>query len=120
MICDRDVAPRVKRTAVVGAGASRVTTGVLGGRPTAVVACFDARALFVIDLQTMLTRSVVPNLSGPFDLELDEERARVYVSDFRSSVIRVIDLGALTDSQGEASAAVIATLGTPRVLQELR
>jgi hypothetical protein len=114
-----DVA-RVKRTAVVGAGASRVTTGMLGGRPTAVVACFDARALFVIDLQTMLTRSVVPNLSGPYDLELDEQRQRVYLADFRSSVIRVIDLSELARTQGEASAAVIATLGRPRVLQELQ
>ena len=111
---------RIKRTAVVGAGASRVTTGMLGDRLTAVVACFDARAVFVIDVETMLTRSVVPNLSGPFEIELDEVRARVYVADFRSSVIRVIDLSALAESQGEASAAVIATLGEPRVLQELR
>jgi hypothetical protein len=111
---------RVKRTAVVGAGASRLASGMLGGRPTAVVACFDSRALYVIDLETMLTLSVVPNLSGPFEIVLDEERERLYVADFRSSVIRIVDLSRLADSQGETSAAVIATLGKPRVVQELR
>lgn len=111
---------RVKRTTVVGAGASRVATGVLGGRPTAVVASFDARALFIIDLETMLTRSVVPNLSGPFEIVFDQDRELVYVTDFRSSVIRVVDLSALAQTQGEASARVIATLGAPRVVQELR
>ncbi len=111
---------RVKRTAVVGAGASRLAAGVVGGRATAVVACFDARALFVIDLETMLTVSVVPNLSGPFDIVLDEERERLYVADFRSSVIRVVDLSRLADSQGERAATVIATVGMPRVIQELR
>jgi hypothetical protein len=111
---------RVKRTAVVGGGASRLAFGDVGGRPTAVVACFDARALFIIDVETMLTISVVPNLSGPFEIELDEERQRVYVADFRSSVIRVVDLSQLAGTQGGQSAGVIATLGKPRVIQELR
>jgi hypothetical protein len=111
---------RIKRTAVVGIGASRVAAGTLRGRPTAIVACFDARELFVIDLETMLTRSVVPNLSGPFELLFDEARERVYVADFRSSVIRIVDLSELAETQGEASARVVATLGAPRVLQELR
>jgi hypothetical protein len=35
-------------------------------------------------------------------------------------VIRIVDLSRLADSQGETSAAVIATLGKPRVIQELR
>jgi hypothetical protein len=111
---------RVKRIAVVGGGAARLASGMLGGRPIAIVACFDARALFVVDLQTMLTLSVVPNLSGPFEIEFDEARERLYVADFRSSVIRVIDLRELAGSQGERSAVLIATLGKPRVVQELR
>ena len=93
-----DVLPsraRVDRTVVVGAGASRLVTGSVGGRRLAVVSCFDSREVFVIDLRTMLTSGVVPNLSGPFDLALDEERQLAYVADFRSSVIRIIDLSPL-------------------------
>ena len=40
----------------------------------------------------MLPLSVVPHLSGPFDLQYDEVRELVYVADYHSSVIRVLDL----------------------------
>jgi hypothetical protein len=111
---------RVKHTAVVSAGASRISTGILGDTPVAVVSCFTARMIYVIDVSTMLTRSVVPNLSGPFDLVLDEARRKLYVTDFRSSVIRVMDLSGLEDTQGMVSARLVATIGAPRVVQELR
>lgn len=118
---ERAYGVRVKRATVVGEGASRVATGTLqDGRPIAVVACFDSREIYVIDLTTMLPRSVVPNLSGPFDIALDQDRALVYVTDFRSSVIRVLDLAPLLNSVGEAPVEVVATIGKTRVLQELR
>jgi hypothetical protein len=118
-----DVRPfhaRVDRTVVVGLGASHVVTGSVAGRRLAVVSCFDSRQLFVIDLRTMLTRGVVPNLSGPFALELDEERQLVYVADFRSSVIRVIDLSPLSEGRGDQPIGIVATIGKPKVLQELQ
>ncbi len=111
---------RVDRTAVVGIGASRVVTGDVAGKRLAAVSCFDSRELFVIDLQTMLTAGVVPNLSGPFDLALDEARQLVYVADFRSSVIRVIDLAPLSEGRGDQAIGIVATVGEPRILQELR
>jgi sugar lactone lactonase YvrE len=85
-----------------------------------VVACFDARELFVIDLITMLPRSVVPNLSGPYEIALDEQRQLLYVADFRSSVIRIVDLSPIAAGDGEAPVQVVATLGEPQVLQELK
>lgn len=111
---------RVERTVVVGAGASRIKTGVIGGREIAVVSCFDSRELFVIDLETMLTRGVVPNLSGPFEVALDEARQLVYLADFRSSVIRVIDVSPVSAGVSDKPVRVIATIGVPRVLQELK
>jgi hypothetical protein len=111
---------RVARTAVVGLGASRVVTGEVAGKRLAIVTCFDSRELFVIDLQTMLVAGVVPNLSGPFDLALDEARQLVYVADFRSSVIRVIDLAPLSEGRGDQAIGVVATVGKPRILQELQ
>lgn len=111
---------RVTSTIVVGAGASQVVTGTIDGRPLALVSCFGSRQLFVIDLTNMLVRSVVPNFSGPFSLALDEFRKRAYVADFSSSVIRIIDLAPLFDGSGDRAARIVATLGNPKILQELR
>ena len=111
----------VDRAVEVGAGPQKVVTGVLDGRPFAIVACFYARQLSVIDLGTMLTRSVVPNLSGPYDLVLDEARKLLYVVDFRSSVIRVVGLKPVVEPDlFDQPVRVIATIGTPQVLPELQ
>jgi hypothetical protein len=115
-------AARVERSIALGVGAQRIVTGTLGGRPFAIVACFDARQLFVIDLNTMIVRSVVPNLSGPFDLAIDEARRLLYLTDFRSSVIRVVDLAPAADASTDSAkpVRVVATLGRPQVLPELQ
>jgi hypothetical protein len=111
----------VDRAVEVGTGPQKVVTGTLDGRPFAIVACFDARQLSVIDLGTMLTRSVVPNLSGPYDLVLDQARKLLYVVDFRSSVIRVVGLKPVVDPDlFDQPVRVIATIGTPQVLPELQ
>jgi hypothetical protein len=111
----------VDRAVEVGAGPTKVVTGTLDGRPFAIVACFYARQLSVIDLGTMLTRSVVPNLSGPYDLVLDEARKLLYVVDFRSSVIRVVGLKPVVEPDlFDQPVRVIATIGTPQVLPELQ
>jgi hypothetical protein len=111
---------RVKGTTALGAGASRLAAGIVDDIPVAVVACFDSREVALVDLRTMLTRSVVPNLSGPYGIALDEVRKLVYVTDFRSSVIRILDIAPALQPGGSAPIEVVATLGRPRVLQELR
>jgi hypothetical protein len=111
----------VDRAVEVGSGPQKVVTGMLDGRPFAIVACFYARQLSVIDLGTMLTRSVVPNLSGPYDLVLDQARKLLYVVDFRSSVIRVVGLKPVVEPDlFDQPVRVIATIGTPQVLPELQ
>ena len=111
---------RVKGMTELGFGASRVVSAVVDGVPIAIVASFDARELALIDLRTMLTRSVIPNLSGPFAVALDPVRQRVYCTDFRSSVIRILDIAPALDPDNADPVEVVATLGSPRVLQELR
>jgi hypothetical protein len=112
-------AARVLRTIVVGTAPTRLSYGVIDGRPLAVVACFGAREIVVVDLATLHVRSVVPNLSGPFEVTLDAPRKRLYVADFRSSVIRIVDLSPVVDGDGDRAARVAATLGKPQILQEL-
>lgn len=119
---------RVSRITEVGQGATRVVAGTVGtpGAPdavrVAVVSCFDSREVYVVDLATGLARSVVRNLSGPFELALDGLRARLYVADFRSSIVRVLDLAPVmrAGAGGETTARLIATIGAPRIVQELQ
>lgn len=112
----------VKHTASVGRGPSRVITGTLGDRTVAIVSCFDARQIFILDAATSEVLSVVHNFSGPFELGLDSARKRLYVADFRSSVVRILDLAPLVDGANETTptASIIATLGHPKLVQELQ
>lgn len=111
---------RVKGSVSLGFGASRVAAGMVKEIPVAVVASFDSRELALVDLRTMVVRSVVPNLSGPYSVALDEARGLAFVTDFRSSVVRVLDVKPALESDGSEPLEVVATLGRPRVLQELR
>lgn len=117
---DQPDSVRVKDEAVLGFGATRVATAIVDGVPLAVVSSFDTREVAVVDLRTMHMRSMRPNLSGPFDIELDAARRYVYVTDFRSSVLRVIDLEPVLVGDADGSLTVIATVGRPRVIQELQ
>jgi hypothetical protein len=121
----------VRRTATLGAGPAKLSVAQLGEGEDAVrvaaVSCFNGREVFIVDLDTMFTRAVIPNLSGPFDVAVDGARQKLYVTDFRTSVLRVIDLSALTapaisDSSEQPPPAprVIATVGRPQIIQELR
>jgi hypothetical protein len=111
---------RVVGSAEVGFGATRVATGVVNDIPIAVVTSFDSRELALVDLRTMAVRSVVPNLSGPYAVVLDQRRGLAFVTDFRSSVVRVLDVKPALEPEGSEPIEVLATLGRPRVLQELR
>jgi DNA-binding beta-propeller fold protein YncE len=117
-----DARRAAQRTIEVGAGPSRLILGDVGGIPVVVVSCFDARQIFVLDARTGEALSVVHNLSGPFELAVDSVRQRLYVADFRSSVIRVIDLSPLVTGEIEdpTSARLIATIGKARLLEEFQ
>lgn len=112
---------RVQRLAEIGAGGAKLAIGRIAGRPLAAVSCLEGRSVYIVDLTSMETRAVVPNLSGPFGVAFDEARKRLYVTDFRSSVIRVVDLSQLASEEAALeSVRVVATLGRPRVVQELK
>jgi DNA-binding beta-propeller fold protein YncE len=112
----------VLRTTEVSTGPSRLMLGVVDGVELAFVSTFTARQIFIIDTATGLVRSIVPNLSGPFEIALDAGRRRLYVADFSSSVIRVVSLADVTNraADGPTTARLEATLGEPRVVQELQ
>jgi hypothetical protein len=110
----------------VGAGASRLTLGRIGAdtRLFAFVSCFDARELYIVDIARGEPLAVVRGLSGPFDLVLDRWRERVYLADFRSSSIRIVDLAPLAcRTQGQEAdcgeVRITATLGKPSLPSEL-
>lgn len=112
----------VKHNTSVGRGPSRVITGTLGDRTVAIVSCFDSRQIFIMDAATSELLSVVHNFSGPFEMGLDSARKRLYVADFRSSVVRILDLAPILDGASETvpTASIVATLGHPQLVQELQ
>jgi DNA-binding beta-propeller fold protein YncE len=112
----------VKHITSIGGGPTRVITGTLGERTIAVVSCFDGRQIYILDAATSEVLSVVHNFSGPFELGLDSARRRLYVADFRSSVVRIVDLAPLIDGANETTptARIVATLGHPKLVQELQ
>jgi hypothetical protein len=94
--------------------------------PLALVSCFNSRELYIIDLELRELVGVVGGLSGPFDLAVDLPRRRVYVPDFSTSVIHVIDLAPLVTclsggrtGMDECSPQTVATVGRPRPVREL-
>lgn len=116
---------QAKKATPVGAGPSRLATGTVGSTPVAAVSCFDARQVFVVHALTGAVLSIVRNLSGPFEIAIDGPRMRLYAADFRASVVRVIDLSPLATMSGSGlteptSARVVATLGSPKVIEELQ
>ena len=112
----------VKDVIAVGTGPSRMTLATVpvgGGRPDrllAFVSCFDERDVYVIDLDRRQVLAVVRNVSGPFELEPDLVRERLYVTDFRTSSIRVFDLGPLLRCLRDEAAPELDRTCAPQIL----
>jgi DNA-binding beta-propeller fold protein YncE len=98
-------------------GASRLVAATVGTRRYLFATCYDGRTLFVIDAETGSVEDVVRGFSGPFEVVVDEVRARALVTDFRSSVVRVVDLSPLVE-RSSAPLRIVATLGVPRAPSE--
>ncbi len=108
----------IDRVTGVDYGASRLALATIGGRQFLFVTCYDGRSLFVIDAQTGAVADVVRGFSGPFEVAVDEVRERAFVTDFRSSVVRVVDLAPLSNGTSDPL-SIIATIGIPRAPSEL-
>ena len=127
----------VRGVAPVGSGPSRLEIATFAPsapaepeRALAFVSCFDSGDLYVIDLDSGLLTGIVRGLGGPFELEVDVTRRRLYVLDFTSSVIRVLDLQPMfnclgdtdyvpDDPERECSPSQIGFVGRPRAVREL-
>ncbi|HJL20342.1 MAG TPA: hypothetical protein RMH99_32040 [Sandaracinaceae bacterium LLY-WYZ-13_1] len=92
----------------VGAGPSRLVPLQIDGRTYVLASCFDAQKLYLIDADTGALIAVVGGFSGPFELVHDEARDRVYLADFSTSQIRVIDLSPVRD---DGTPQLVATIG---------
>ncbi len=97
----------------VGAGPSRLALAEVGGRTFAFASTFDARKIFVFDVERGLV-AVIGGLSGPFAMAVDSARDFLYLADFSVSVIRVVDLSPLARFE---EPFVRATLGEPFVVR---
>lgn len=111
----------------VGQGPSRVVLGMVEGREFAFVSCFDSRDIYVIDLERRVVATVIRGMSGPFEMSIDPTRNRLYVADFRTSAVRVVDispLGACLTGPGvegrECAPELIGVLGRPVAAEEVR
>ena len=121
----------VVRAIEVGFGPSRLAVGRFGPadapRELVFASCYDSRDVWVVDPVLGEALSVVRGMSGPFELAVDESRARLYVSDFRASVVRVADLSPLLDClgltgtmvAGSCEPQVLGTIGKPRPVGDL-
>jgi DNA-binding beta-propeller fold protein YncE len=107
----------------IGDGPLRLAHGKIGEREIIAVACFDGKQMYLIDAVRSTIAAVIHNLNGPFDLAIDSVRKRLYLADFRSSSVLVVDLSALAEADSEdqrTDAPIIGMLGIPKVVQELQ
>lgn len=106
----------------IGDGPLRLAHGKIGERELLAVACFDGKQLYLIDAVRSTIAAVIHNLNGPFDLAIDSARKRLYLADFRSSSVLVVDLSALAEAGDDqrTDAPIIGMLGVPKVVQELQ
>lgn len=113
-------------------------------RPILLVACFNAREIYVIDAEQRTTLAVIRGAPGRADLDRDAARlsgpytmafspagalpARLYIADFRASTIRVVNFAPLIaclegtaamSSDPSCEPTIIGTLGVPRPVDDL-
>jgi hypothetical protein len=99
----------------VGFGPSRIASATLpDGEEYLVATCFDARNLYVLRTDPVEVASVVAGFDGPYEVAIDPVRQWAIVADFKTSVVRIVDLAPLTSPEPDDEPAVIIRIGTPR------
>lgn len=101
----------------------------LGGRMLAFVSCYLSRDVYIYDVDNARLITIVRGMSGPFEIAIDETRERLFVDDYRVSVVRMFDLANLIDCLNITSAPAtepscaptpLGMLGIPSTVEELR
>lgn len=106
----------------VGDGPSRLTLAEVGGRPYVLVSCFDARKIFIVDPEVRSVVAVVGGFSGPFEMVAaphtrdGSTETFLYVTDFTTSQVRVVNLEPLTTA---GVPRIVASLGEPITVETL-
>jgi DNA-binding beta-propeller fold protein YncE len=94
----------------VGVGLSKLLQVDFNGRHLLFVSCYQDGEIHVIDADVRKTVTVIRDVLGPSDMQVDVARSLLYVPDFRASVLRVVDLRPLARAAGGVP-RVVATLG---------
>jgi hypothetical protein len=103
----------------VGIGPSKLVSAQIGDRQLLFASCYDAGEIHVIDADRRQTVTVIRDVLGPFDMRVDTARKLMYVTDFRTSTLRVVDLSGLYVHK-TAAPLVIATIGVPTTPGSIR
>jgi DNA-binding beta-propeller fold protein YncE len=103
---------RVVDAVRLGNGPSKLDQVDLGQRHLLLASCYDEGSIYVIDADTRQIMTVIREISGPFDMQVDRVRQLLYVGDFRASVVRVVDLSGLVDRTAPLP-HIVATIGAP-------
>lgn len=96
----------------VAAGPSRILRVEIGGRTLLVVSAYDANNVSVVDPELGLVATVA-GLTGPFEMAFDASRSWLFVTNFRSSTIAVVDLAPLETSESPRLVATLAPSDPP-------
>jgi hypothetical protein len=98
----------------VGFGPSRLATAEIDGEEILMATCFDARNAWVFRTDPVEVTSVVAGFDGPYEIAIDPVRRWAIVTDFKTSVVRIVDLTAVTSADPNDEPSIIARIGTPR------
>jgi hypothetical protein len=96
----------------VGGGASKLVQATIRDRHLLFASCYDAGEIHIIDADKRETVGVIRDVLGPFDMKIDVARLLMYVTDYRTSSLRVVDLRGLA-TRSTRPPFVIATIGAP-------
>jgi hypothetical protein len=108
---------------------AQIPVGTLGATETVVfVSCFDSGDVWAVVPRLRRVVSIARDLSGPFEIEVEisSTRKRMYVADFTSSVVRVINLQnislcleGMVPESGTCEPTQLSPIGRPRPVREL-
>ncbi|MET0285129.1 MAG: hypothetical protein ABW352_11685 [Polyangiales bacterium] len=105
---------RLRKLPAVDDGPSKLARIQQDGRWFVLASNYDQKTILAFDAASPdSVPQVIRNLSGPFQMVHDPVRRLLYVTDFRVSVVRVIDVSGLTQ-RDQPAPRIVATLGDPQ------
>ena len=97
----------------LGRGPAKMQQAKIGDRNLVFVSCYEEGSVYVVDADRRQLVYEIKEFSGPFDMKIDLKRELLYVTDFRASVIRVVDIQGLARQTLQPTPRIVATIGAP-------